>query len=360
MKLPKTLSELKALNAKADNVTDEHETELEEQGEGTELNLESQREPEGHELEGDELVEANEEGNVPAWLETGEEEEQEGVQVPLKAHIAQRKKFQGSISSLRTDIEQRDTQIDALSQTIEELKAAITPANGATQGGFEGDLPPVLADFEDQDNPEQAHQQALLDWSVKTFEKRQKQAEAQRKAQEIATNREAELTEHYSRAAELVGSGQITAEEWRNADAFVRQSIENFRPGQGKTIFNTLFADLGAGSEKVLISLYRKSANLNQLQRELQAAPDGLRAAMYLGRLAAEFERGSQSKISSAPRPGSKIKGDAGPKSKTTKLGEKLRSQYDEAHEKGDFSAAFAAKKQARAAGVDVSRWAYD
>ena len=356
MKLPTTLSELKRQNANSEG-SEEHETEAIEEAE-LEASEDNQ-EP----LEGDELVDQNEANNVPAWLQTGEDSQEnsdDDVQVPLKAHIAQRKKFQGNISSLRTDIEARDTQIEALTQTVHELRDAIKPAGqSAATASPKQDLPPVLSDFENEDNPEAAHQSAMLDWSFKTFERRQQQADVRKNQQQQAQEREQELTRHYSRAAALVEAGQLTPEEYRDADAYVRQALEMTRPGEGKTIFNTLFADLGNGSEKVLISLYRNSQNLGKLQQELRSDQSGIRASMFLGRLAADFERSSsRTKISSAPKPGSKVSGESN--RTTPRNARQFRKEYDEAHSRGDIQAALDAKKKAKAGGVDVSRWAYD
>lgn len=355
MKLPKTLSDLKRLNAQTGDA-DEHETAT---GEEFELEADdSQKDaPDGDELADDEAE------NVPAWLETGDgtEEDESDVKVPLKAHIAQRKKFQGNIHSLRTDIDERDTQIDALTKTIQELQQAINPNAKPNGAANSNDLPPVLSDFDGEDNPDTAYQKAMLDWSLKTVDQRQNDRATQAAQAEIAQSRELELTRHYERAAKLVEAGQLTGDEYREADAFIRQTIENTRPGMGRTIFNTLFADLGKGSEKVLISLYRKPAHLNQLQRELIADTSGIRASAFLGRLAGTFERESSPKsISSAPKPGSKVKGDNKSATPASKLAAKLKKQYDAAHDKGDLQAARIAKKKAKADGVDVSRWAYD
>ena len=351
MKLPTTLSELKRQNRESEN-SDEHEPENTDELNATEADP--------ADPEGDELVDANEDNSVPAWLQTGENEDdsEDDVKVPLSAHIAQRKKFQGNISTLRTDIEARDTQIEALTQTVQELREAIRPED-KKQAVPNVELPPALSDFDNEDNPDIAYQKAMLDWSMRTFENRQKQADMKRQQEQAALQREQELTRHYERAATLVEAGQLTPEEYRNADAFVRQAIEMTRPGEGKTIFNTLFADLGKGSEKVLISLYRNNANLSQLQQELTIDQTGIRASMFLGRLAADFERGdSRNKISSAPKPGSKVSGDS--KRTVSTSEKKLRKEYDDAHKKQDIKAAFAAKKRAKAAGVDVTRWAYE
>ena len=213
MKLPTSLSELKRLNANSED-SEEHETEdfEEAETEATDDNQET--------LEGDDLVDQNEADDVPAWLQTGEDEDTNSdgdVKVPLKAHIAQRKKFQGNINSLRTDIESRDTQIEALTQTIEDLREAIKPgASSAAKVGSEKDLPPVLSDFENEDSPESAHQAAMLEWSLKTFERRQQQAEMRKSQQQQAQEREQELTRHYNRAAALVEAGQLTPEEYRD------------------------------------------------------------------------------------------------------------------------------------------------
>ena len=356
MKLPKTLSELKRQNAQPEDA-DEHETAT-----GEELELEA-NDNQADAPEGDELVDENEAEDVPAWLETGEgtDETESDVQVPLKAHIAQRKKFQGNIHTLRTDIDQRDEQIDALTKTIQELQQTITPQSKPNGAANSNDLPPVLSDFDREDNPDTAYQKAMLEWSLKTVDQRNNDRAAQQAQAEIANNRELELTRHYERAAKLVEAGQLTGDEYREADAFIRQTIENTRPGMGRTIFNTLFADLGKGSEKVLISLYRKPAQLNQLQRELTADQSGIRASAFLGRLAGTFERDSSpTSISSAPKPGSKVKGDRKGATPTSKLATKLKKEYDAAHSKGNIQGALNVKKKARAGGVDVSRWAYD
>lgn len=354
MKLPSSLSELKRLNAKTED------SEAPEELEPEALEDDDPIEPETLDADSAEQEEG-ETGDVPAWLQTGEEDEtnESDVQVPLKAHIAQRKKFQGNIHSLRTDIEEKDTQIEALTQTVNELKQAVLPQSQPNGRPANVELPPVLSDFEDQENPEAAHQNAMLEWSMQSFERRQRQVETQKQAEQAATTRKQELNAHYERAAILVQDGQLTSEEYRGADAFVRQAVEMVRPGEGRTIFNTLFADLGEGSEKVLISLYRNQANLNRFQQELTHDLSGLKAASYLGRLAADFERGSsKTAISSAPRPGSKVKGE-GKSANPSKAARKLKEEYDKAHKKGDFSSAWRAKKAAKAAGVDVSRWAY-
>lgn len=357
MKLPTSLSELKRLNAKNENTEtpDEHETEV--------LDDIGSEDPEQLATdEGEDLEDQDEAENVPAWMDTGDDQDadESDVQIPLKAHIAQRKKFQGNIQSLRSDVEQKDTQIEALTQTVNELKTAIMPQTKSNGRAANIELPPVLSDFDDQDNPEAAHQAALLEWSMQSFERKQRQAEAEKQSQEQAAMREQELGAHYQRAAILVKEGHLTPDEYRNADGFVRQAVENVRPGEGRTIFNTLFADLGQGSEKVLISLYRNPTNLNRFQQELTQDLSGLRAATFLGRLAAEFERGgSKTTISSAPRPGSKVRGD-GKRTSPDKKAQKLKEEYDKAHKKGDFSAAWKAKKHAKEAGVDVSRWAYN
>lgn len=362
MKLPTTLSELKRLNAKPEEpeTADELETEV--------LDPDEPEDPDTLDAADSDEVADDEGGDLPAWLQTGDEQDtdENDVQVPLKAHIAQRKKFQGNIHSLRSDMEQKDTQIEALTQTVNELKQAVLPQSKANGGPANVDLPPVLRDFSDQDDPEAAHQSALVEWSMQSFERKQRQVEAQKQAEKAAATREQELNAHYERAAILVKEGHLSPDEYRNADAFVRQAVEIVRPGEGRTIFNTLFADLGEGSEKVLISLYRNQSNLNRFQQELTQDLSGLRAASLLGRLAADFERGSsKTTISSAPRPGSKVRGDAeratpGNKPRMTKAAKKLKAEYDLAHKEGNFHTAWSAKRKAKAAGVDVSRWAFN
>jgi hypothetical protein len=81
--------------------------------------------------------------------------------------------------------------------------------------------------------------------------------------------------------------------------------------------------------------------------------PTGLRATMYLGQQRERLLNNTR-RMSKAPAPGKKVKGDAAPTSAKAKS---LLKKRKAAQAVGNLQAAYDIKKQAKQQGIDVSTW---
>lgn len=216
---------------------------------------------------------------------------------------------------------------------------------------------PKLEQFYDKDNPEEAFAEALVDWKLKASAAQQQsqhqQYEQQRQSLEVQRRIEQSVDQHYERAAKLAEASGISPELYQAADLKVRETIEAIFPGGGgEQITNALIANLGEGSEKVLYNLGVNQARRNELAKLLQEDKSGLRASVYLGKLAGELSAPTRKK-SNAPAPAAQIQGDR----QTTEQGRALHQKYKDAHKSGDVQKAIQLKRQARDAGVDTKTW---
>lgn len=216
---------------------------------------------------------------------------------------------------------------------------------------------PKLEQFYDQDNPEEAFAEALVDWKLKASAAQQQvshqQYEHQRKALEVQRRIEQSVDQHYERAAKLAEASGITPELYQSADLKVREAIESVFPGGGgEGVTNALIANLGEGSEKVLYNLGVNQARRNELVNLLKEDQSGLRASVFLGKLAAELSA-PQRKKSNAPAPATQVNGDRS----TTEAGRALHQRYKDAHKSGDSQKAFDIKREARAKGIITQTW---
>lgn len=216
---------------------------------------------------------------------------------------------------------------------------------------------PKLEQFYDQDNPEEAFAEALVDWKLKASAAQQQvshqQYEHQRKALELQRRVEESVEQHYGRAEKLAEASGIAPELYQSADFNVRQAIESVFPGGGgEAVTNALIASLGEGSEKVFYNLGVNQARRNELVNLLKEEPSGLRASVFLGKLAAELSA-PQRKKSNAPAPATQVKGDR----PTTEAGRALHKKYQDASKSGDIGLAVRLKREAKKAGVSTQSW---
>ena len=351
----KALSQLKAENASKEN---EEQT-----GQSESDDLEALQE-DGEELEeqtgqSDDSDDDPDPEEVPAWMQTDDDDSETSSEqtnlMPVKSHIRKRKQLQGEIKA-------KDDQIADLQQQITQLQQGTAPQPGQqapTQARPTVKAAPKLSDFADEDDPESAFTAAMLSWSNSQVDARMNQNVQQ---QQVTARKQAidtALDDHYERAAVLIEKGNLAAEEYTAADSLMRQTAEQLQPGRGDDIVNTLLANIGAGSEKVVISMGRKASNLNRFFTALKDDPTGIKASVILGKMAAGFEGSKSSKVSSAPAPGKKIaKGSTGGKGGTPTAQErKFLKEYNAAHKVGDRNRAFRARREARKAGVDVTKW---
>jgi hypothetical protein len=171
--------------------------------------------------------------------------------------------------------------------------------------------------------------------------------EAETKAREQAVD------DHYKRAAKLLQDHSISAELYQQADLTVRQAINSVIPDGGDAITDALIARLGEGSEKVMYVLGRNSSDRDTLISKLTQDPTGISASMFLGELKARKASAKSNSSTQAPAPAARAKGS----NKTVGSATEMKRKYDEAHKRGDVSAAFNHKMSAKEAGINVKSW---
>jgi len=276
------------------------------------------------------------------WMEEEEGGEQDpddpSKNVPVGKFVSVKKKLKGQISDRDEEIERlRQERDDALKLKPKEPTVLVRPKKD---------------DFDDDETFEDAldtyNESRTTETINRTRLEDQKKA-GQQQAQE-------ELTEavdgHYERVATLIEKHDIKPEVYKAYDTTVRKAVEAIAPNLGDVIFDQILSILGAGSEKVVVYLARNKPALNKFQTLLATDKSGMKAAVYLGQEKQRLTNPIRPR-SNAPDPAKNIKGDA----PVTGAEARFKKKYDAAQGKDNLQLAYNAKKEARAAGVDVSRW---
>ena len=239
------------------------------------------------------------------------------------------------------------TELDALRAQLEAVQRQQVPQPTAR---------PTREQFFDQDDPDDAYAEALMDWKMGATAAQQQatrtQYEQQREQLEARQATEQAVDQHYVRAAKLAEVSGISPELYQSADYRVRSTIEGLFPGGGDSVTDSLISVLGEGSERVFYNLGVNQARLAELKSLLTQDRSGLKASMYLGKLSAELNAPAKRK-SNAPAPAAQVKGDMA----TTESGRALHKKYQEAHKSGNVGKAFSLKREAKAAGVNTQTW---
>lgn len=295
----KTLTELKAENA-ANELAEQAGTPTTPDPKLLQVNAPKQEEQAGT---SDDPVDVDADPKeVPDWMQTDtpDEDNQDGSEkmMPVRSHVKQRK-------GLKSELKAKDSTIQDLQEQINKLSNG---GGSPAQTQKPTDLKrPRLSDFDAESDPESAYETAILDWSASTVDRRLQQHVDKRNKGERDAQISQALDKHYIRAATVVDdeSQGLTGDGYRDADEALRLAADNVQPGQGDNIINTLLANIGAGSEKVVVSLYQKPTQMNQFITALREDPSGIKVSMLLARMAAKFERDSKQKqVSNAPAPG--------------------------------------------------------
>jgi len=298
----------------------------------------------GEELE--ETPELDEEGKpiekpVEPWME--EEGEQDPDDPSKTVPVA---KFVGVKRKLRGQITERDEEIERLKRERDEALKLKPKEETVLER-------PKKDDFDTDDEFYEALDKYNLSRTSETINRTR--LEDQRKAeQRQAQEKLAEaVDEHYVRAADLIEKSGIKPEIYQAADTTVRKAVEAITPNLGDVIVDQVISILGDGSEKVMYFLGRNKAALAKFQSLLASDKTGMKAAVYLGQEKQRLTTNPIKPRSSAPDPPTNIKGDTN----VTGLEARFKKKYDAAHSKKNLQEAYNAKKEARQAGVDVSRW---
>ena len=299
--------------------------------------------------------EVEESGEAPFWLEedepeSSESEEVEGEEtdeedtgskgVPVSKHVSVKKK-------LKAKLGEQNEELERLRQENQKLKAGSQkPTNLAAPKR------PRIADFGTDDEYEaalDAYEESKLEYQTqyvsKTHEQTQKLQQRKRQIEEAVDS-------HYDRADKVVQKHSINPDVYRQADLNVKSIIESLNPNNGEMIFNELVSTVGEGSEIAMFHIGRNKAASMEFENILRSDPSGLKAAVYLGRIA-ERSSGTKSKTSRAPKPAAQIRGDEAVSAKSSAA----QRKWSDAHKKGNTQDAYNLKKAARAQGIDTSIW---
>lgn len=337
----KTLEELKAENAQAEEestpVTPDDVEEIE---------------VEAVEEESEEVVEAGEserqseeEESTEAWMQADEQVSDDSDDVKFTDHdVAAAKR------NLKAKLEKKHDKV------VEELKAKIEALeSGRVTGVNESVSDSKMPTLEDVDFDEAKLQQATAKWYADQLNAKAQEITAQQASEQQIKAAQRKLDDavesHYERASKLVQESGISAEKYQEAGVNLMQAIDDVLPGNGEMVTNSLIANLGEGSEKVTYYLGRNPAELRKLQNMLAEDSSGIKASMHLGALKAKFSTKPQIKSSAKP-PAKKVEGDGGPINLSN-----YQKRYKKAKDSGDPQKAFDIRQEARKQGVDVKKW---
>jgi hypothetical protein len=280
----------------------------------------------------------DEEEKVETWMTEGD---QKPGKVPVSTHIRMKQKLKGRISD-------KDEELERLKAENVTLKAGTV-------------TPPVKVERPERPREEAfdsiTEYNAALDvYEDKILDIRLNRDSTVRDIQ-TATNVAKEdlakaVDSHYTRASKLIQDSGISTEVYQEADSKVRQAIEAVKPGMGEVITDQIISVVGEGSEKILFFLGRNKNALNEFTNLLATDSSGLKASIFLGQQREKLLNIKQ-RASKAPPPGT----DIGSDTTTTSKGASFLKKRQAAIKKGNLQAAYNAKKEARKAGVDVSKW---
>ena len=344
--MPKTLEELKAENAAEEQRLEEEKAtqdqeeviEAEDETEEVALNDESDLEPNGDE---EKVEEGDTEEESEAWMQSDDQGSEDEETVPLSVLTKTRSKLKGKVNEQASEIDDLKAQVAKLQANNQSITAS---------------SPKSMPKLEDFDYDEAKFQKANADWIqsqiTEQIQSASKQQEIAAKQQQAMRDTQEAVDAHYTRAAQLAEKSNIEPELYQSADLKVRQVIDSVVNGQGDAITDVLIARLGEGSEKVMYYLGRNPKAQETLKSKLLTDPNGISAAIYLGSLHSQITIPQQRKSRATP-PAKQIKGG-----NTTPSPEgKLKKSYQDAHRRGNSQAAFDARREARAAGIDTSNW---
>jgi len=325
-----SLEELKAQNAAEEAAQAQPEAEEIAAEEAPELEAEQPETTEGGEVEEPE----------EDWLkeDSAEEEKKQSDLVPAAVLAETRRKLRGQVS-------EKDAEIQRLKSELDQVKAS--PAATSAQ---DLDLEIALESWE-YEGDNYARYKAELDARNARKIMQAESARAQQAQQIEQQQREIaeQFNQHYDRVEALVASGKITVEKYKAAEANLVEKL-NQMTGAGEAVMKKFVASIGVGSEKVVTHLGTNSAAQQRLEQELKRDPSGIAAAIYLGGLREKFNSAPVNKPKTAPAPDVPLKGKAPATSSHYKA-------YEKAVAADNPTAMLEAKRNARAAGIDTSKW---
>jgi hypothetical protein len=345
-----SLSELKAQNEATEQPKDTPEDEYVEVDNETLEPIEVE-EPEGLEVEEEAETDdekSEPEGELEDWQKAEDDNKSGFIPSAEAKHLRLKNK------DLKAQKEERDAELEELRQKVEAL---------SNQPAKAEDVLPPRPVLEDYDYDEKLHGDALEAWFDKKIELKlnkgleSTQQDRAKKLEVEAANqaRESAVHEHLNKASKLIAEKKITQDAWLAGDLLIRQTLDQVFPGSGNEVadqFVSLMESNGEGSEKAWFYLGRNPKALNEFKDKLMSDKTGASGVMYLAKIQEKASKPPHKKRSDAPKPAAELKGDA-----ATGTAKSLKKQYDKAVKDGNTQGRIDAKRAAKKAGADVSKW---
>lgn len=260
--------------------------------------------------------------------------------VPAKIH-----------SELRKSLRATESEAEVVKKENEQLKQRLA----ALEGGVKSTEVLKAPTLEECDYDNDVLAQRLAEYSEKLVEKklRERDTEQTATAQQIQHKQkiDSEVNKHYERASALIAQGKVSEDNFKASELLVRKAFSESSNMDPDYLTDYFISVLGDGSEKVVTHLGINAAALSKLKETLKEDPSGLRTAAYLGSLNEKFKSATVNKLSNAPKPDTPLKGTANVSSGSAK------GAYLKAEKAGDVSGMLAAKRAAKAKGLDTSNW---
>lgn len=292
-------------------------------------------------------VEETEAVELPDWMQDEEPDSSDST-MPVAAHVKAKHKFKESIREKEDALKEKDSRIDEL-----EKKIALIEQGKQAPAVNLSDLKVPHPDDYDTDAE---YRTAMSDYTVKVVQASTSASLQGERSQEQQKQFQAEVEEkvnnHYARAEDFVKKYAIDPKVYTEAEKNIRNTFKSVFREQGDVYTDRFIADIGDGSEKVMLNIGRSPAKVAQLSALLKSDPSGLQAAIYLGEVKGQISN-SQNKQSQARKPVPNANGDISNNMNASKM----KKAYDDAHKKGDMQKVMSMKRQAKKAGVDVSGW---
>lgn len=269
-----------------------------------------------------------------AWMQVDEEESQpegeEKIHKPVKLSTKQR---------LRANLETSESENEQLKRRIADLE------KGQKSVVADVAVRPKRDDFEDDNDYDEAYDKYRDQKDAAKDSVRDRVTANARHQQGI----EESVDSHYERVDDMVVKHSISEDAYKEADKAIRTVAESAMPGNGTGVINDIISILGDGSEKVFFRVGKSPTLISQFRTMLDEDKRGLKALAFMIEQKAVVNN-TQTRTSQAPKPAAQVNGD---EPVTAKAGS-FKKKYDKA-EPGQ--ARYNAKKEAKAAGVDTSKW---
>lgn len=235
---------------------------------------------------------------------------------------------------------------------VEELKAQIKSLESKPVQNVSGR--PNREDFYEHDDPDTAYEDALYEWRLnQEMANRQKEIQA-KQVEEYKDKTEKALDAHYERANEFVNKYSISPESYKQAEKTFRESIDNVMPNRGDAVADHLISMISGGSERVAYAVGINANKRAELQKSLLEDQTGMKAAIFLGKISQEVSNAARKPVK-RNKPAARANGES--KLSGSTLERNLKKKYEKAVSSGSMQGRLDARKEARAANIDVSKW---